>query len=324
MLLALTILLVISSLLCFMASSWILLWGLLELNTLSFSAILSFRVKEDLAGRSAIKYFLIQSRASAVLVIRATMLNPNMTLILLLRVVFLTKIGAAPLHAWFLVVNRRVPWIKSFTLITWQKVAPLTLITYSNKYLVLASCILSMMTGTVSQYGTVFIKDIMAYSTISNLAWMLLTIFISIPITWLFLIFYAINMRVVFYTISITNIKEVKELKSKRIRIATMVMLRSLAGIPPLLGFLPKWQIATESVKQDLIVVAAILLTLTAITFYIYLRTIIANLRRTPSYEWNPSISQKILAMLTLINTPVLVVWMLYLLRLKKEHFDRV
>jgi len=310
-LLALTSLLVVSSLLCFVASSWILLWGLLELNTLSFSAILSFRVKEDFTGRSAIKYFLIQSRASALLVIRVIILNPNITLILLLRLIFLTKIGAAPVHAWFLVVNRRVSWMKSFTLMTWQKVAPLTLITYSNKYLVLARCLLSILLGTVSQYGTVFIKDIIAYSTISNLAWILLTIFISIPITWMFLAFYTINIMVVFYVISVTNIKEVKELKSKMMGIITISMLRSLAGVPPLLGFLPKWQIATESVKQGLIAVATVLLVLTAITLYIYLRTFMSTLRRAPRQEQNPTVTQKINATLVLVNTPVLVVWML-------------
>jgi len=102
--------------------------------------------------------------------------------------------------------------------------------------------------------------------------------------------------------------KEVKELKSKGMRVITIAMLSSLAGVPPLLGFLPKWQIATESVKQGLIVVATALLLMTAITFYIYLRTFMASLRSTPRYEKNPSISQKLIALLVLINTPILVV----------------
>jgi len=47
-------------------------------------------------------------------------------------------------------------------------------------------------------------------------------------------------MRMVFYVISAVNIKEVKELKTKGTRVVIIVLLRSLAGVPPLLGFLPK------------------------------------------------------------------------------------
>jgi len=115
-------------------------------------------------------------------------------------------------------------------------------------------------------------------------------------------------MRIVFYMISITNIKELKELKSKIVRILTMMTMRSLAGIPPLLGFLAKWQVVTELVKQDLIIVATTLLVMTAITLYIYLRTFMSTLRTAPNYEQNPSNTQKLAAALTLVNIPVLAV----------------
>jgi len=68
-------------------------------NTLSFSAILSLRGKEGPMGSSSIKYFLIQSRASAVLIISTTIANSGVALALLVSVVFLTKMGAAPVHA---------------------------------------------------------------------------------------------------------------------------------------------------------------------------------------------------------------------------------
>jgi len=51
-------------------------------------------------------------------------------------------------------------------------------------------------------------------------------------------------------------------------------MIFSLAGVPPLIGFFPKWVVIQEIVSQGLIFVLSIFLLMASVNFYIYNRLI--------------------------------------------------
>lgn len=94
----------------------------------------------------------------------------------------------------------------------------------------------------------------------------LLTLIIYIIITSsLFLIFK-------YYKVTTINSLVVASAKNRSLALITPVILLSLGGLPPLTGFLPKWLVLVELVKQDLPLIAVIAALSSLLSLYFYLR----------------------------------------------------
>ena len=112
-------------------------------------------------------------------------------------------------------------------------------------------------------------KNLMIYSSISNSCWIVLSIILNIQLILTFCTIYFISVIII---IQVMMIKQLKTTKKRNELILRFLLVLMLAGIPPSLGFLPKWMLFKEFVLRNITTVAFIIFFFTTINFYVYLR----------------------------------------------------
>nr|YP_009441903.1 NADH dehydrogenase subunit 2 [Trypodendron domesticum]AOY40111.1 NADH dehydrogenase subunit 2 [Trypodendron domesticum] len=274
------------------ASSWIIAWIGLEVNLLSFLPLM--KKSNIYSSEAAIKYFLTQTMASMILILSLIIFtnkknfseNLNLVTSLILQVALLLKMGAAPLHFWFPEVISGLDWMMSLILLTWQKIAPMMLLSYSmNSFLLTIVAIISSFTGSILGFNQTCLRKILAYSSINHIGWMIMALMNSVY-AWLsyFLIYILMNLNIIlmFKTSQTLFFSQLMSFYSNNsMKLFFMFNFISLGGLPPFLGFLPKW-VTINSMMYTLGYFPATLIILaTLITLYFYLRIIFLSLTLT-------------------------------------------
>ena len=99
----------------------------LELNLIGFLPIALSRQQNK---KAAISYFIVQSTGSLMMLYGGIVRVPGSIAVCLLGL--LLKMGLAPVHFWVPAVARRMRYPYVCVLLTWQKVAPVSLVTYAR------------------------------------------------------------------------------------------------------------------------------------------------------------------------------------------------
>nr|QXG19646.1 NADH dehydrogenase subunit 2 [Scaptodrosophila lebanonensis] len=268
------------------SNSWLGAWMGLEINLLSFIPLLSDN-NNMMSTESSLKYFLTQALASAVLLFSVILLmlknNINMELnssfnSMILLSSLLLKSGAAPFHFWFPNLMEGLSWMNALMLMTWQKIAPLMLISYLNmKNLLIISIILSAIIGALGGLNQTSLRKLMAFSSINHLGWMLSALYVN-EMNWLiYFLFYSFLSFILTFKFNIFKLFHLNQLfssffNSKSLKFMLFTNLLSLGGLPPFLGFLPKWIVIQQLTLCNQYNLLIILMMSTLITLYFYLR----------------------------------------------------
>nr|AND96178.1 NADH deshydrogenase subunit 2 [Eurysternus foedus] len=282
--------LMLGTLISISSSSWMGMWLGLEINLLSIIPLMS-STENQLASEAALKYFITQAMASTVILFSIIMLSMNIMynidmnfyFSMLLNTALFTKMGAAPFHFWFPEVIEGLSWNNTFIMLTWQKIAPMVLIMYSNLtifYTTIIVIISSSISGIMGINQT-SLRKILAYSSINHIAWML-SASLLIETIWFyyFLIYSMINLNIIII-LKKFNLFYLKQLiislnYKPLIKFFFLTNFMSLGGLPPFLGFFPKWltiQILTQSSFYSL---TFLLIVSTLITLYFYMRIMLS------------------------------------------------
>lgn len=235
---------------------------------------------------SALKYFLTQALASAIFLFGSILfifkLNffsiiffnyDSINLIILISL--LLKRGAAPFHFWFPGVIQGITWRNRLILITWQKIAPLIIISYClNSFYIFFIIILSIIIGSLGGLNQVSLRKLMAFSSINHLGWILAAITYGENL-WLryFSVYTYLSLTLIIF-FSLFNLSYFNQMfssfnESPLTKFTLFLSLLSLGGLPPFLGFLPKWLVIQSVGRRFLLI---IIVTFTLITLFFYIR----------------------------------------------------
>nr|YP_010836241.1 NADH dehydrogenase subunit 2 [Paradoxopsyllus custodis]WGC90503.1 NADH dehydrogenase subunit 2 [Paradoxopsyllus custodis] len=285
-------LLIMSTFICISADSWLGAWIGLEMNLLSFIPLMNNN-KNTLSNEASLKYFLTQALGSIILLFSIcinfinlnffSMMFFNDFYLLLLNSSFLLKIGAAPFHFWFPSVLNSINWMNGMLLMTWQKINPFICLSYcfNSKFIYFIS-LLSILVGSMGGLNNTSLRKIMAFSSITHMGWMLMSILFSDSMFWFYFLFYSF--------ISFTLISSFNNLKlfhmnqlmtntfSSITKFSIFIPLMSMGGLPPFLGFLPKWTVIELMINMNLLMISLIMIMLTMITLYFYLRLMFSSM----------------------------------------------
>lgn len=240
-----------------------------------------------ISTEASLKYFLTQALASAVLLFAIILhllennllinINDNYSSIIIISSLLLKR-GTAPFHFWFPNVIEGLSWINALILITWQKIAPLILISYLNiKSIILICAIISVTVGSLGGLNQTSLRKLISFSSINHLGWILSAIYTR-EILWLiyFLFYSFLSFRLIFIfnNFKLYHINQLFSLffKSKTIKFTIILNLLSLGGLPPFLGFLPKWIVIQSVTINRQLLLIVVLTVITLITLYFYLR----------------------------------------------------
>lgn len=190
----------------------------------------------------------------------------------------LLKRGAAPFHFWFPNVIEGLTWINALILITWQKIAPLILISYMIvKPLLLTCVIISTIIGSLGGLNQTSLRKLIAFSSINHLGWILISIFTRERLWLVYFLFYSFlsfNMVFIFNIFKLNHINQLFSffISSKTMKFTIFINLLSLGGLPPFLGFIPKWLVIQILTINNQLFIMTILTVITLITLFFYIR----------------------------------------------------
>nr|AGR04033.1 NADH dehydrogenase subunit II [Melaniparus leucomelas insignis] len=273
------------------SNHWVMAWTGLEINTLAILPLIS-KSHHPRAIEAATKYFLVQAAAST-LVLFSSMTNAwatgqwditqltHPTSCVILTSALAMKLGLAPFHFWFPEVLQGTSFTTGLLLSTAMKLPPIALLFMIspslNPTLLTTMAILSTALGGWAGLNQTQTRKIMAFSSISHLGWMTIVLIYNPKLTLLNFFLYAMITTAVFLTLNSIKTPNLPTLlttwtKTTPLNATLLLTLLSLAGLPPLTGFLPKWMIIQELTKQDMTLTATIMALLSLLSLFFYLR----------------------------------------------------
>nr|AFN54534.1 NADH dehydrogenase subunit 2 [Orthotomus derbianus derbianus] len=273
------------------SNHWVMAWAGLEINTLAILPLIS-KSHHPRAIEAATKYFLTQATASA-LVLFSSMTNAwytgqwditqltHPTSCLILTSALAMKLGLVPFHFWFPEVLQGSPLTTGLLLSTVMKLPPISLLYMTspslNSTLMTCMAILSATMGGWMGLNQTQIRKIMAFSSISHLGWMTIILSYNPKLTLLNFYLYTLMTMAVFLTLNTIKASKLSTLmttwaKMPALNVMLLLTMLSLAGLPPLTGFLPKWLIIQELTKQNMVPTAMAISLLSLLGLFFYLR----------------------------------------------------
>nr|ABQ00725.1 NADH dehydrogenase subunit 2 [Xiphorhynchus spixii]ABQ00726.1 NADH dehydrogenase subunit 2 [Xiphorhynchus spixii] len=273
------------------SNHWAMAWTGLEINTLAILPLIS-KPHHPRAIEAATKYFLVQAAASTLLLFSCTtnalftgqwditqLTHPISCL--LLTTAISTKLGLVPFHFWFPEVLQGSSLMTGLLLATAMKFPPITLFLLTspslNYTLLTIMAIASTALGGWAGLNQTQIRKILAFSSISHLGWMTIIIIYNHKLTLITFYLYCMMTAAIFLTLKTTKSLKLSSMMAAWTKIPSlnailMLALLSLAGLPPLTGFLPKWLIIQELTKQEMTSTATIIALLSLLGLFFYLR----------------------------------------------------
>nr|BAG28316.1 NADH dehydrogenase subunit 2 [Gephyromantis klemmeri] len=265
---------------------WLLAWVGLEINTLALIPMMT-KTPHPRAIEAATKYFLMQATASTLMLFSAlvnawqtgewtTIFSSSLTTTPI-AIALMAKLGLAPMHFWMPEVMQGIPLSSGLILSTWQKIAPMSLLLQIsplvNLELMVTIGLISILIGGWGGINQTQLRKIMAFSSIGHLGWMILVMKFNPQLALLSFGLYLVMALAIFLILMSTNTTKMLEVTMINTKTPIMMLiLLSLAGLPPLTGFAPKLLITLELVKQDTMILAALAMFTSLLTLFFYLR----------------------------------------------------
>nr|YP_009114162.1 NADH dehydrogenase subunit 2 [Elymnias hypermnestra]AHH92958.1 NADH dehydrogenase subunit 2 [Elymnias hypermnestra] len=277
-----------STLISISSNSWLGCWIGLEINLLSFIPLIS-SPNNLMNSEASLKYFLTQSIASinflfSIIMNLFLMKNFFMDNIIsiLMNSSLLMKMGSTPFHFWFPNIIEGLSWFNCLILMTWQKISPMILLFYYfNLNFLMFIMMLNVLIGAIGGFNQTSLRKIMAFSSINNLGWMISALLISETLWMVYFLLYSFLISIMcglFYSMNIFYLNQMFNFNINfSIKISIMINFLSLGGLPPFLGFFPKWLIINFMISNNSYIISFFFIMMSLITLMFYIRIIYSS-----------------------------------------------
>nr|ATZ70006.1 NADH dehydrogenase subunit 2 [Conus calhetae] len=308
---------------------WLGIWAGLEMNLIGFLPMLIYQKKIS-ESESAVKYFIVQALGSGLLIFGSllgfstsfswdVMSGGMMGILGLCALVsgLSVKLGMFPFHYWVPSVMAGLSWVSCMLLATWQKLAPLFLLLSlcelsEMKELLVLFCMMSggsALVGGMGGLNQTQIRALLAYSSIGHLGWMTFAMLHSEWCMKLYLFIYlgiTTSLFVSLWLKDSSTMKNVSSLKHFKIYyLVIMLLLLSISGLPPLLGFVSKWLVVfiASSGPFSFIIFMLILGSLMSLFYYLSLFfSFFLNSFKNNGSELDVVVSKSVVVMICTLN----------------------
>nr|AYQ18958.1 NADH dehydrogenase subunit 2 [Discolomatidae sp. 3 ACP-2013] len=303
--------------------SWMNMWIGLEMNLLSMIPLMNNHLN-SYSSESSLKYFLTQVLASMILLFSIVMMmmmneflfikfTPLMNI--MMNSALFMKMGMAPFHFWFTEIIEGLNWINCLIMLTWQKITPMILIMYNCNMInfMIFILIISLMISSILSLNQSSMRKILAFSSMNHMSWMMSALIVNQFIWFMYFLIYSmmtINIIWIFYKFNIFYMYQIPLMNMNNLKFKLMYFFNfmSMGGLPPFLGFFPKWMILNTLINEKFFLLSFFLIFTSMIILYFYIRLMyssltISNLSNLKFSKYNNSISISILNHFNLFST---------------------
>nr|QYC36851.1 NADH dehydrogenase subunit 2 [Lophiomys imhausi] len=295
-LLIISLTIILGPMITMLSTNQIMMWIGLEMSLLGITPLL-INKKNQRSIEAATKYFITQATASMLFLLSSIMNfgqlgmwtpqpQTHPMILSMLFVSLMIKLGMAPFHYWLPEVAQGTPLHINLILLTWQKIAPLSILyqihPMLNTNLTFMAASLSVCMGAWGGLNQTQVRKIMAYSSISHMGWMMAILPLNPSLMTLNLTIYIMITTSAFIPMITNSLTSISSLsmtwnKSPMLLIPIPLVLLSLGGLPPLTGFMPKWAIITELLKNNNTTLATLMALTTLMNLFFYTRLIYSS-----------------------------------------------
>lgn len=269
---------IISVILVLSSPSILVAWIALELRALSFIPLI-LSGKEMKRGESSIKYFLSQTLGSVIILLRlrGRLLFKGLLWDGILLIALALKIGGAPFHAWLPSMSRQIRWGAFYILLTVQKIVPLVILScYACQLIKIVFLIRvgSLVVGAIGGLIQIQTRKLLVYSSINQVGWLFSSSLLNLKYVLVFFSSYCfilLSVVGIMYVLNINLIKQIGNLGVNGGLLLISLNLLSLGGLPPFIGFFPKWAVLRQLTSLSGFLVFLMVI-MSLLTLYFYLR----------------------------------------------------
>nr|YP_009169459.1 NADH dehydrogenase subunit 2 [Galeodea echinophora]AKL90656.1 NADH dehydrogenase subunit 2 [Galeodea echinophora] len=303
---------------------WLGIWAGLSNNLIGFFTL--FGVPKKIMKKSiSCKMFVVQAIGSSFLIFGSllvynmsftwesvnNMYNTSILGLIMMVSGLSVKLGLFPFYFWLPSVMAGLPWITCLLLATWQKLGPIflmiSLLELSNSYwLIIIMCIMSSgsaLMGGLGGMNQTQVRALLAYSSIGHLGWMLFALIHGEWVMKTYLLIYILISMCMFMSLWYSNssiMKNFNNLKNSGfVQLSIMLMLLSLGGLPPLLGFISKWLVIMAGVTSPYLSFLFLLILGSLMSLFYYLSLffslILENMKGYSIVDYNSNFSSLLL-----------------------------
>nr|WIM50842.1 NADH dehydrogenase subunit 2 [Conus ventricosus] len=308
---------------------WLGIWAGLEMNLIGFLPMLIYQKKIS-ESESAVKYFIVQALGSSLLIFGSLLgfstsfswdvMSDGMGGILGLCVLISglsVKLGVFPFHYWVPSVMAGLSWVSCMLLATWQKLAPLFLLLSlcqlsEVKELLVLFCVMSggsALVGGMGGLNQTQVRALLAYSSIGHLGWMIFAMLHSEWCMKLYLFIYLGIITSLFMSLWLKDFSAMKDVSSlkhfKVYHLVIMLLLLSLSGLPPLLGFVSKWLVVLVSSSSPFSFIIFLLILGSLMSLFYYLSLFFSfflNFFKNNNSELDVVVSKSVVVIVSMLN----------------------
>nr|WIM50888.1 NADH dehydrogenase subunit 2 [Conus ventricosus] len=308
---------------------WLGIWAGLEMNLIGFLPMLIYQKKIS-ESESAVKYFIVQALGSSLLIFGSLLgfstsfswdvMSEGMGGILGLCALvsgLSVKLGVFPFHYWVPSVMAGLSWVSCMLLATWQKLAPLFLLLSlcqlsEVKELLVLFCVMSggsALVGGMGGLNQTQIRALLAYSSIGHLGWMIFAMLHSEWCMKLYLFIYLGIITSLFVSLWLKDFSAMKDVSSlkhfKVYHLVIMLLLLSLSGLPPLLGFVSKWLVVLVSSSSPFSFIIFLLILGSLMSLFYYLSLFFSfflNSFKNNNSELDVVVSKSVVVIVSMLN----------------------
>nr|AUW38588.1 NADH dehydrogenase subunit 2 [Irochrotus sibiricus] len=310
-----TMIMIFGTIMTVSSNNWVSMWMGLEINMMAFIPLISNKNKNS---SQAMMIYLLTQSVSSMMLMFAIIMN-QMTLSSswynIMLISLLIKLSAAPFHMWLPEIMTKMTWSSSAVLMTWQKIAPLTMINnlnYNNKIIYIA-IILSVIMGTVGGLNQMSMRKIMSYSSINHMGWMLSLS--KMKNNWIiYLMIYSIMIIMMCWMFEQYNMIHINQVNSMNMTMSEkmnyFISMLSLGGLPPFLGFMPKWITINSLINNNSLIILVIMMMFSLLSLYYYMRmmtSMMMNMAANNKWMFIKSSNIIIIMMITNMSLPVVM-----------------
>ena len=301
----LLILVFIGSVVLILSDNLLLLYLGLELQTFSIFILIAKNRNSIKSSEAGLKYFMLGAISSgffllSIVIVFLYGLDLNLKHLLLLKedfivyssIVLITisfsfKLSLFPFHFWIPDIYEGSSWDIVSLVATLPKISMICVLVQIlfNSSIILIFSLLSIGIGTLGALNQTKVKRLLGYSGISHMGFIILGLSSitneSLSIGGLYLVIYMLTMLSVFILIINGNFKndyiiEMGGIKftNNVLAITFILLILSIAGIPPLSGFISKWFLIWVIIDNQFNLSSFIVILFSAIGIGYYLRIV--------------------------------------------------